>query len=451
MSVRSVALAAMLIAVAATGPGLTAAEQQATVSEDSLPLHADEQQVVTGETTLDSGTEMTVRIKSVNASNPFLMQRQVSVQPNGTFVAQFDLSDLPANVSYELSAHVDGDTLFKRTETIAECDGNCTDPVPDIQTPTETDSDEEVVTVPQGGTAEIPISMRDGGDKTLSVGSEAVNYQINATVSDDDDDGEVLVLFDTAAAGRDSETLSVADDGDSLTVTATEPDLSSPLAPAAYTYRVFESRETDDTPTTGTLLIEANETANEEFEVEETAEFGFEKSVSNVQQGDTGRIPIVLTTADAATISIGSPASNYEINATLRDGNGDDRVSLLFDTTAAGHDDPTLETAADADAVAVESGSEVALDSQLAATDYDLSLYRGTDATGQPDAIGTLVVTDGANSSADAASDGVDSVTGETGAQQSQGGDFEIGAGAIAVGGVLAIAGVGLCLRSIMN
>ncbi|WP_342764840.1 BGTF surface domain-containing protein [Haloarcula sp. Atlit-7R] len=451
MSVRSVALAAMLIAVAATGPGLTAAEQQATVSEDSLPLYADEQQVVTGETTLESGTEMTVRLVSEDASSPFLKQREVSVQPNGTFVAQLDMSNVPANTSYELSAHVDGDTLFERTGTVAECDGNCTDPVPDIQTPTETDSDDKVVTVPQGGTAEIPISMSDGGDKTLSVGSEAVNYQINATVSDEDDDGEVLVLFDTAAAGTDSETLSVADDGDSLTVTATEPDLSSTLAPAAYTYRVFESRETDATPTTGTLLIEANETATEEFEVEETAEFGFEESVSNVQQGDTDRISIVLTSADAATISIGSPDSNYEINATVRDGNGDDRVGLLFDTTAAGHDEPTLETAADADAVAVESGSEVALDSQLAATDYDLSLYRGTDATGQPDAIGTLVVTDGANSSTDAASDGVNSVTGDTAAQQSQDGDFEIGAGAIAVGGVLAIAGVGLCLRSIMN
>ena len=59
MSVRSVALAAVLIAAAATGSGLAAAEQQATVSEHSLPLHADEQQVVTGETTLEPETEMT--------------------------------------------------------------------------------------------------------------------------------------------------------------------------------------------------------------------------------------------------------------------------------------------------------------------------------------------------------------------------------------------------------
>jgi uncharacterized lipoprotein YbaY len=438
-------------ATAAAEPGV-AAKQQATVSEDSFPLYPYPQQVITGETTLESGTEMTVRLVSEDASSPFLKQREVRVQPNGTFVAQFDMSKVPANTSYELSAHADGDTLFERIGTVEQCDSNCTDPVPDIKTPTETDSDEKVVTVSQGGTAEIPVSMTDGRNKTLSVGSEAVNYQINATVTDGDDDGEVLVLFDTAAAGTDAETLSVADDGDSLTVTTTEPTLSSTLDPAAYTYRVFDSRETDDTPTTGTLLIEANETANEEFEVEETAEFGFEESVSRVQQGDTGRIPIVLTTADAATISIGSPASNYEINATVRDGNDDDRVVLLFDTTAAGHDEPTLETAADADAVAVESGSEVALDSQLAAGSYELSLYRGTDVASQPDAIGTLMITDGTNSTADASSDGVDSVTGETpAAQQSQDAGLGISAGALVVGAILAIAGVGICLRSIMN
>ncbi|KAA9396208.1 hypothetical protein Har1130_15245 [Haloarcula sp. CBA1130] len=442
----------MLIAAAAAGPGLAAAEQQATVSEDSLPLHADEQQVVTGETALEPGTEMTVQVKSADASNPFLYQRQVSVQPNGTFVAQFDLDSVPANTSYELSAHVDGDTLFERTETIAQCDGDCTDTVPETETPKQADSDENVVTVSQGETAEIPVSMADGGKKTLSVGSEAVNYQINATVSDDDNDGEVLVLFDTAAAGMDSETLSVADDGDSVSVTAPEPDLPSTLAPAAYTYRLFDGQTTDGTPTVGTLVIEANGTANEEFEVEETDDFGFEETVSQIKQGDTGRIPIVLATADAATVSIGSPDTNYEINATVRDGNGDSRVVLLFDTTAAGHDEPTLETAADADAVAVESGSEVALDSQLAAANYDMSLFRGTETAGQPDAIETLVIVDSNTTSADAASDGVDSVTGETPAtQQSQNSDFGIGAGALAVGGVLAIAGVGICLRSIMN
>jgi len=452
VSVRSVAVAAVLIAATATGPGLAAAGQQATLSEDSFPLHSDEQQVVTGETTLNPGTEMTVRIKSTDPSNPFIQQSQVSVQPNGTFVAQFDLADVPANTSYELYAHVDGEPLFERPGTVAECDGDCTDPVPETRTPEETDDAENVVTVSQGETAEIPVSVTDGGKKTLSVGSEAVNYQINATVSDDDSDGEVLVLFDTAAAGTDSETLSVADDGDSVTVTAPEPELPSTLAPGTYSYRLFDGETTGGTPAVGTLVIEANETANEEFEVEETAEFGFEESVTRVQQGDTGRIPIVLATADAATVSIGSPATNYEINATVRDGNGDDRVVLLFDTTAAGHDDPTLETAADADAVAVESGSEVALDSQLAAGSYRMSLFRGTEAADHPDAVGTLTLAEGTTTSTDASADGVDSVTGETSAPgQSQDSDLGIGVGALAVGGVLAVAGVGICLRSILN
>ncbi|WP_373567973.1 BGTF surface domain-containing protein [Haloarcula sp. H-GB4] len=436
-----------------TDPEAAATEQQATVSEDSLPLHADQQQVVTGETTLEPGTEMTVEIVSENSSNPFLYQRQVIVQPNGTFAAQFDLSRHPANTSYELSAHVDGDWLFERTETIAPCDGNCTDPVPEIETPEPTDDGGNVVEVAQGDTAEIPVSMTDGGTKTLSIGSEAANYRINATVSDDDGDGEVLVLFDTAVAGTDGATLSVADDGDSLTVTESEPDLSSTLAAAAYSYRVFDGQSTDGRPTVGTIVIEANGTTSEQFEVEESADFGLEETVVQGRQGETARIQIALATADAATISIGSPEVNYEINATVRDGNDDDRVALLFDTTAAGHDEPTLETAADADAVSVESGSEVALDSQLDVGTYELSLYRGTEvAERQPDTVGSLRITDGNTTSADAASDDADSVTGETpAAQQSQAGDFGISVGALVVGGVLAIVGVGVGLRSVMN
>ncbi|MHC3381274.1 BGTF surface domain-containing protein [Haloarcula sp. H-GB5] len=436
-----------------TSSEVGATEQQATVSEDSLPLHADEQQVVTGETTLDPGTEMTVEIISENSSNPFLYQSEVIVQPNGTFVAQFDLSRPPANTSYELSAHVDGDTLFERTETVAQCDGNCTDPVPEIVTPEPTDDGENVVEVSQGDTTIIPVSMTDGGTKTLSIGSEATNYRINATVSDDDGDGEVTVLFDTAVAGTDGATLRVPDPDDSLTVTESEPDLSSTLAAGTYSYRMFDGQSTDGRPTVGTIVIEANGTTSEQFEVGESADFGLEESVVTGRQGETARIQIALATADAATISIGSPDVNYEINATVHDGNGDDSVALLFDTTAAGHDEPTLETAADADAVSVESGSEVALDSQLAAGTYELSLYRGTEvAEGQPDTVGSLRITDVTPTSTDASSNDVDSVTGETpAAQQSQAGDFGVGVGALAVGGVLAIVGVGIGLRSVMD
>ena len=449
MSLRSVALAAVLVAATAAGPGLAAAQGEATLSEDSFPLYAAQQQVVTGETALDAGTEMTVRLRSTDPEAPLVRQSHVSVRSDGTFAAVFDLSKVPPNTTYELHGHVDGDPLFERRGTVAQCSADCTDPVP--ETPERTEDGGNAVAVTQGETAEIPLSMSDGGSKTLSVGSEATNYRINATVSDDDGDGEVLVLFDTAAAGTDGATLVVADDGDSLTVTESEPDLPSTLDPAAYPYRVFAGRATDNASTVGRLVIEANGTADEEFEVDSSADFGFEEPVVQGRQGETARIPLVLATADAATVSIGSPDTNYEINATVRDGNGDSRVVLLFDTTAAGHDEPTLETAADADAVAVESGSEVALDSPLAATNYDLSLYRGTDTAGQPDAIGTLAVNDG-NTSADASSDGVDSVTGDTSvARQPRDSGFGFGTGAIAVGGVLAVAGIGVCLRALMN
>ncbi|WP_423999595.1 BGTF surface domain-containing protein [Haloarcula salina] len=449
MSRRSVALVALVLGAAAVGTLPAAADQQTSFDGDSFPLVAAQQQVVTGETTIESGTEVTVRIQSNDPESPFLYQSHGEVQDDGTFVAVLDLSSVPANTSYELAVHADGTELTNRTVTVRACEDDCTDPIPETPTPSETASDPTVVTVEQGETAEIPVPTDGDETRTLSVGGPDVNYLVNATVTDGDGDGEVLVLFNTTNAGTDGATLTAADDGDSVTVTRQEPDLSSPLDPAAYEFRLFDGTDTSERPdTTGTLQIEAGDATDGEYVVEQNGEFGFERAVVRTGQSATAELPVVLADADAASLSIGSPDSNYEINATVRDGDGDGRVVVRFDATSAGREGATLSTASDADAVSVQPGSEVALDGRLDPGNYDLTLYRGSEIDGEPDEIGTLVVTDLNETSSLSGESTTASVTGDDDpiGQRSV---LGAGTGALAFGGVLGIAGIAVVLRAI--
>lgn len=117
--------------------------------------------------------------------------------------------------------------------------------------------------------------------------------------------------------------------------------------------------------------------------------------VSQVTQGESTRIPVTLGTASAATISVGGPRYNYQVNATLRDGNGDGRVGVVFSTEAAGRTAPTLRAADDADGV-TRAGRETPLDGMIDASDYRVTLVRGPDPDREPVDRGTLVVHDGA-------------------------------------------------------
>jgi hypothetical protein len=352
------------------------------------------------------------------------------------------MSSVPANTTYAISVRWNGTELLKRSETVAACDGNCTDEVPEMPDPPERSS---VVSVEQGDVATIPVSTNGTDVVTFSLGSESVNYLINATLSDDNDDGSVPVQFDTAAAGTDDQTLSVADSGDSLTITRPEPELPSTIDAAAYDYRIIRTGDKPDE--VGTVSITANESATEEFVVDDTPELGFERSIYRTRQGETGQISIALGTAGAATVSIGGPESGYEINATVRDGTGDGIVTLLFDTETAGQSGATLTTAERGDTVSVVTGSEVDRDTPIDTGNYDLTLYRGDSVAGEPTDIGTLVLSAGEESTSTSSTDGSDRITtGPATAQQSP-----LGLVALLGGGIIAIGGIVLVVQTVLE
>lgn len=86
-----------------------------------------------------------------------------------------------------------------------------------------------------------------------------------------------------------------------------------------------------------------------------TAEFDSQSVETPV--GDTAEIPITLSNTDTATVRIGSDRVNYIATVTVEDGNDDRNVTLLYNTSEAGHDGG-FSTADDADTVTVQSETE---------------------------------------------------------------------------------------------
>lgn len=119
-------------------------------------------------------------------------------------------------------------------------------------------------------------------------------------------------------------------------------------------------------------------------------------SVARLSEGPLGeaiRIPVALGNASAATLTVGGPAFNYEVAATLRDGNGDGRVDVLFRTAGAGRHSRTLVPVDVADSV-TPVGEETTLRRALDPAGYAASVARGTNPDAPPADEGTVVVYD---------------------------------------------------------
>ncbi len=103
----------------------------------------------------------------------------------------------------------------------------------------------------------------------------------------------------------------------------------------------------------------------------------FNDSIYDVTRGDTATMNLTLTDLDNITVQVGGGQSDYTLNATVTDGNGDGQVVLLFDTAKAGSGDGTaLTTKSDADNLTVTN--ETTVDGELPANMYGLTVYAGT-------------------------------------------------------------------------
>jgi hypothetical protein len=204
-------------------------------------------QRVSGEVDLAPGSRVTVRLVSTGAS-PFLRTTRTVVTENGTFGAAFDLSNVPADATFEARARFDGERIGNRSGVVAECQRNCS-------TPAEAWLTDEIALVPQDGTETTTINLVDGAETaTLTVGSEETNYRLEALLQDTDGDGLVTVSFDPAAAGAEAPTLTA--EGDDEATIKVEAALAPPLDPASYDVALYRGDDTDDQPVDiGTLVV----------------------------------------------------------------------------------------------------------------------------------------------------------------------------------------------------
>jgi len=436
MSVRTVGLAILLLGMAVAGTDPVLAEPTASIDQGSLPLDAGEQQVLRGQTTFQQGTELTVRFQTTDGSDPYLAQETVYVGRNGAFAAEFDLTKVAPDSDYRATVMHNGTDLLTHDGTVGSCPSDCTDPVPDIAGVPDT-----VVTVERGRVVTIPVSTTGRDSVRFSLDGPAGPTLVNATLTDGNDDGTVRLRFDTAA--DDGKRFAVVAAEDSITVTRERAVLAPIIETGDYHFDVAGGGSTTET---GLLVVKSNRSAD--FAVADDAEFGFERTTYTSTQGEVTDIPITLDSRDTATLSLGGPANGYQINATVRDGDGDGTVTLLFDTEAAGRSGKTLRTVDSNDSVSAVPGSEVSRDTYLEDGVYDITLYRGHNVTGGADGAATLSLHSGNISTA---TDRTLSVATERVTGENPAGELNAGLAAIAVGGLLAIGGAGLVVRTLFS
>lgn len=466
--VRPAVLLLVLLLGASSVAGASAigapADAELVHDGETMTLTSETGQEVHGRTDLPAGTKVSVRLRSgAGTENPFLMTATATVAGNGSFEATFDLAEVAPGTAFEVVVHHDGDRLATAEGRVVACPNACETATP-AATPTPVSTSEppsgeraaiqSMTAVEYAGTARIAVGFGDAEALTVSIGGPEVNYVVDATVRDGNGDGRATLLFNTTAAGTDRRTLAVADGADELSVhegSETRFDYRSAreaardsLDPGDYPLALHRGTKADDPIGTGTLVILDGDDderrppvpATERATPERATEFGLAEKVLTTRRGQTTVIPVHVADADAATIVIGGSDDPYGVTATVRDGTGDGRVSLLLDTAGVG-DDGALIVADRGDSVTVSStsGAEGALPS----ADYGISLHRGTEVGSGADDVGTLVVNEapGAGSIGPGPTDG----SGGSGPL-----DGNLAFGALAVGGLLAVAGLGLLL-----
>lgn len=94
-----------------TDPGLVTDGETLTVE----PAPA---QTVEGRTDLDAGDEVAIRLRS-SGEHPFLKSESATVDDDGTFSAQFDLSGVESGTAFDVSVRHNGTTVIEADGRVA--------------------------------------------------------------------------------------------------------------------------------------------------------------------------------------------------------------------------------------------------------------------------------------------------------------------------------------------
>lgn len=175
---------------------------------------------------------------------------------------------------------------------------------------------DETITAERGGNATIPVTMENASTATVQVGGlDEVNWLLDVTVTDGNDDGRVRLTFDTdGVIETDPIPVSVEADGDSVTVNAEKTESSErashpPLDVGTYDVRVFEGNTTEGEPAGETkLLIQQADTTTGNTTTDQSTE-----STSTTTQTDATQTNATQTNATTET----TPRTDGESSGTV--------------------------------------------------------------------------------------------------------------------------------------
>lgn len=134
------------------------------------------------------------------------------------------------------------------------------------------------------------------------------------------------------------------------------------------------------------------QTAEPTTEPPESASVSLDNAAVIVDAGNVATVDLVFSGVDTATVVIGEEAeTGYEMQATVRDADGDGRAKLFVDTSLAGRNGATVSTSSNDELLAQ---SETSLSSMLDTGEYPIEVYAGNDTDGDTATVATLVVQD---------------------------------------------------------
>jgi hypothetical protein len=255
----------------------------------------------------------------------------------------------------------------------------------------------EEFTATVGETAVVTVELPAGADRRVDfhVGSERVNYRLDATLVDENGDGAVTVELDTRTAGRldPASYLSAAGPDSVENATQSSERLPERLDPGTYPLSLGPR---DGPWDTASLVLEpgdppATATVTSVPTATPTGPPRLDPAVVTVQRGETAEVLIRFPgrDADRVTLTVGSSAAGYRANVTVVDADGDGSATVGIDTGAANESAPRGHFTVSA-GDRLESPAVSAAEPSLAPDDYDLTLVRGETVVN----IGTLVVRD---------------------------------------------------------
>lgn len=293
----------------ATGPASPPADTTFVHEGDSLTVNATAGAVVAGTTDLPPGTEVSVRLQSTDSDSPFLLTDSATVDRDGHFRTVVDLSAVSPGSEFAAVVHYNGTTVAETTGTVVACD--------DCRTSSGTTRLASTDPVPAGPGVAIAgqADAAPGTDPTVRLRSTG---------------GTPMLVSETVTVGRDGRFRAVVD------LSGAEPNTTLSVA----------VRQDDTVLTEVTRSVVACGDCRPTTTADET---GVPDTVE-LLAGTEPSIPVTLADAGEARIVIGDSSVNYRVNGSVTDENGDGRVRVGVNRTAAGTPDggvPTLTARGD--------------------------------------------------------------------------------------------------------